>query len=554
MGRIVSFALLLTAGLGPLAITRAGSVEEEQAAWDVQLLAAQGIRVDGPRLLQLIQERTLDGPARERIRRLIGQLGDDSFAVRERASAALVAYGSTALPFLQEAAEASDPEVARRARACLERIAQGGPPGTVMAAVVRQVARLRPAGSAEALLAYLPSAESETLADEVRAALARLAAADQASAASLRRALADAHPVRRAAAAEALGQAAAADHLPLLRPLLRDPDAQVRWRTATVLAAAGQREAVPVLIDLLTQLPRSQAVLVDDLLRRLAGERAPAVSLGATPDSHGRCRDAWAAWWRDHGAAADFTRLAQLPTYRGYTLVVLLDQGILRELGPDNQARWQMVGLEFPLDVQILPGERFLVAEHHANRVTERNRRGDILWERQVNEPLVAQRLPNGNTFIATPLELLELDAKGKVVFQYNQPDGERIMKAQKLADGTVVLATSGRKVYHLDATGRERASFEVEVRTSGGRFDVTPEGTILVPLLTANKVREYDLTGKMVAELTVEQPVAAVRLPNGHTLVTSLSQRRAIELDRQGREVWQYETSEGRVTRAWRR
>jgi hypothetical protein len=41
----------------------------------------------------------------------------------------------------------------------------------------------------------------------------------------------------------------------------------------------------------------------------------------------------------------------------------------------------------------------------------------------------------------------------------------------------------------------------------------------------------------------------AAVRLLNGHTLVTFMNQPRAVELDRSGKEVWDYK-AEGRVTR----
>ncbi len=62
----------------------------------------------------------------------------------------------------------------------------------------------------------------------------------------------------------------------------------------------------------------------------------------------------------------------------------------------------------------------------------------------------------------------------------------------------------------------------------------------------------ELDYLGKPVWEAHFDQPVAAVRLPNGHTLITSLGQCQAVELDRGCREVWQYHT-ETRVTRAWR-
>ena len=96
------------------------------------------------------------------------------------------------------------------------------------------------------------------------------------------------------------------------------------------------------------------------------------------------------------------------------------------EIDADGRPRWQIDGLQQPLDVQLLPGDRLLIAEHSANQVTERNLRGEVLWEKRLgvraqadgeaDGPLVAQRLPNGNTFIATHTELLEVDRDGKEV------------------------------------------------------------------------------------------------------------------------------------------
>ena len=49
------------------------------------------------------------------------------------------------------------------------------------------------------------------------------------------------------------------------------------------------------------------------------------------------------------------------------------------------------------------------------------------------------------------------------------------------------------------------------------------------------------------------DQPIVATRLPNGNTLVTCMNQMRAVELDRQGKPVWEFR-QDTRVTRAWRR
>ena len=64
----------------------------------------------------------------------------------------------------------------------------------------------------------------------------------------------------------------------------------------------------------------------------------------------------------------------------------------------------------------------------------------------------------------------------------------------------------------------------------------------------------EYDAGGKAIWEVAVEQPVAAVRLVNGNTLVTTmLPQQGVIEFTPAGEQHWQHKAST-RVTRAVRR
>jgi outer membrane protein assembly factor BamB len=228
------------------------------------------------------------------------------------------------------------------------------------------------------------------------------------------------------------------------------------------------------------------------------------------------------------------------------------------ELGTDNQPRWQIDNLIFPLDAQYLPGDRVLIAEYHAARVTERNTKGEVLWQKRLNGgPLVAQRLPNGNTFIATDSQLLEYDRADKEVLSVNMPE-RRIMKAMKLPNGEIACLTSEGRVVRLDPQGKEMFGFTVSLgmRLFGGRIHMLSSGRVLVPQNAENKVVEYDARGKAVWEVAVEQPVAAVRLPNGNTLVTTmLPERGAVEFDRNGKEVWTYRSNiNSRVTRAMRR
>src|SRR5205085_11916290 len=85
---------------------------------------------------------------------------------------------------------------------------------------------------------------------------------------------------------------------------------------------------------------------------------------------------------------------------------------------------------------------------YHGSRVTERNLKGEILWSKRVGGPLAAQRLPNGNTFVATDSTFLEFDNKGEQVLSVGLPGGERVMKAMKLPNGEIAcLAGEGQNI-----------------------------------------------------------------------------------------------------------
>ncbi len=359
-----------------------GSARGEDApARDEQALREAGIPTDGPGLLAFFRNRTIDGGDEGRLRTLIKQLGDDSFPVREQASRQLVSIGARARKALKEALESKDVEVARRAQDCLRMIEQGASTA-VLGSAVRVLARHRPAGAVEVLLNYLPSADDEMLAQEVRAALCDLGVRDGKADPTLVAALTDASPPKRGAAGLALARARLPEHMPAVRKLLADPDPRVRLRVGLALSAGRDKDAVAVLIRLLDQLPAEETGLVEDLLFRLAGEKPPAdLPAGNGEDSRRKYRLAWEGWWKDQQAKIDPAQLEAAARTLGFTLVVLLDLNQVLDLDAANRPRWQMEGLSLPLDVQLLPGEqRVLIAEHDGNRVTERDLKGEVKW------------------------------------------------------------------------------------------------------------------------------------------------------------------------------
>jgi len=408
------------------------------------------------------------------------------------------------------------------------------------------------------LLAYLPVVEDDVVGEAVRQTLTAIAIRDGKADPVLVAALADKTPVRRAAAGAALCRARADDQKPAIRKLLEDKDPHVRLHVGLALAEAKQKDAIPVLIALLEVLPFDQTGTLEDVLYLLAGNKAPEAAPGSDAASRRAYREKWQEWWQKHGAEVDLAVLTQPSRLLGFTMVILLDEGKLQELDAAKRVRWKIEGLGFPLDAQYLAGDRVLVAEQAANRVTERDLKGNIVWEKQVPEPLMAQRLPNGATLIASRQQVIEVNRDGTTLATHTRPAGESVMRAQKLRGGdlaivTMDLNTNATRYVRVDAKGKEVASFPVPVRTSGGRIEVLPNGHVLIPEMQANRVAEYDTTGKVVWSAQVPQPIAAVRLPNGRTLVTSMTENRAMELDRAGSQVWEFR-HDSRVSRAWRR
>ena len=199
--------------------------------------------------------------------------------------------------------------------------------------------------------------------------------------------------------------------------LLHDRDPLVRLRLALALADLRDKDVIPELIDLLAELSEEQAWPAEDLLRRLAGDQGPQDI--ATSDSYSRqkWRDAWVAWWRKHATDVDLTALDQNPRMLGYTVVAEYTDGRngrVTELGADGRVRWKVENIPWPLDVQVLPGQRLLLTEFYDNRVAERNLRGELLWHKQLTQaPLTARRLSNDNTLIVTQNQILEVDRAG---------------------------------------------------------------------------------------------------------------------------------------------
>src|SRR5260370_1916469 len=118
-------------------------------------------------------------------------------------------------------------------------------------------------------------------------------------------ALADKLPLKRATAAVALVKAGGADERTKARQLLKDGEDEVRFRVGMALAVAKDKEAVPVLIDLLLKLPEEQGKDVEDILIRLADDKPPTQPFDTEQAKRKSARDFGAGWWAREGNKID---------------------------------------------------------------------------------------------------------------------------------------------------------------------------------------------------------------------------------------------------------
>ncbi len=515
-------------------------------ARDEAVVKAAGLGLDGESLLKFFRSRTLKETDRGTIEEQVKQLGNRSFAIRERAFEALKKRGITAIPYLKPALMDPDLEIARRAERCLAEIDRGPGSGPeVPAAALRLLARKPPKETVAVLIAFAPHADDEMVEEALVEMLVKLTPAGKKPDAALFVALTDDLPARRAAAGYVLGRRT--DAQAEVRKLLADPEANVCFRAAQGLLVGRDRAALPALPALLSDTPLSLAWQVEELLIRLAGENAPSVSLGVgEPETRTKALTAWEQWVKQYGDKADLARVADLRRMLGLTLAIEYNTTRIWECGPDGNIRWEIRDLHGPMEAWVLPGNRVLVAD--GNSVTERDFKGTILRTiaSPPGGPTGCQRLPNGNTFVSSYDTVFEYDREGKKLYEHNIGGSNAIRKHR---NGNVIYATDAH-IIEMDLAGRRMRSVPLPKQSMYVGIEDVGNDRFLVANSTTGRVIEVDATGKIHWEATVPGACGVTRLAGGNTLIAT--DRRIVELDRGGKIIWERKTT-GYVRRVHR-
>ena len=523
---------------------------------DETLLKTNAVPTDGPGLITYFQKRTLGDDTRARVNKLIQQLGADTFKEREQAGNDLEDLGGLVRAQLAQATKDSDSEIRRRTRRILIKLGPAAAENNLYPVAARVLATKKPVGAALALLNFLPCVEDVDVAEEVAKSLAPLTMSKDGKAdPAVLAALTDRFAIKRYSAAEALISAGGAAHRPAAKKLLQDAESGVRRRVAVALLMAREKDAVPVLLELLKAKNSDDADAAEDALSTLAGDAAPAAPDTDSPAARNRYAKSWENWWKEKGEKIDLAK-ADLTAGGRYTLVTVTtnndfgrgrggSNGSVMELDNNGKVRWEITDLMYPVHVSKHRRDRVMICEYQLNRVTERDLSGKVNFNKVVGGQIVsAERLTNGNIFIVTRNQMLELDPKGAELRNIPR-NAYDCLSAKKMKDGKIHMVSSSGFFAKLDENGREISRFSIGNVSTPLGFNAyfLPKGGVIIPDYSNNKVREYDASGKMIWEATVQVPGAVVRMSNGNTLVATRGSSHLIELDKGGKEVKRQDT-----------
>lgn len=168
--------------------------------------------------------------------------------------------------------------------------------------------------------------------------------------------------------------------------------------------------------------------------------------------------------------------------------------------------------------------------------------------------------LDNGRILIAWQDEVVEYATrdKNKVLFRYKLSSVNReIATAVRLANGNTLIAELGPEPKLIEVSNENQVvtSISLQPETDNAHMQTRmarplKNGNYLVPHLLAFGVKEYSPDGKVLNTLRTDLdelggrpaenwPFTAVRLDNGHTVVSLTHGNKVVEFDANGKVAW---------------
>lgn len=166
--------------------------------------------------------------------------------------------------------------------------------------------------------------------------------------------------------------------------------------------------------------------------------------------------------------------------------------------------------------------------------------------------------LPNGNVLLAWSDRVEEVTREKQVVFSYKRSkENKELGTTQRLYNGNTLVTELGERprLLEIDPKGNIVLDVPLQPETDNAHMQTRmarqlKNGNYLVPHLLAFAVKEYSPDGKVLNVLKTDLeelggrkaenwPFTAIRLDNGHTVISLTHGNKVVELNPRGEIVW---------------
>ena len=413
----------------------------------------------------LLSPRKLTSKDKDRIKKLIADLGRSEWRVREKATEELSGLGQEALPLIQAAAGSKDPEVAMRVDLIVKAI---------------EVRFSDVGGELNPVIDTLVAARDKRLVGMLIELLAHAGVGPRYAAE---------YGLRRitgmnfgySASWDIVGRAAAVEKW---RKWWKENEADFSFAKVTskakqfgLLICDGSRRT------LTADTPEGKVVWTRKVTQTVYGVSGLPNGNILVAYSSGKTvveeldRDFKSVWLggniADSGGSYDAHRVAN-----GNTLIVYLQRGTVTEVSRPGKIVWQKTGLKYPISARRLANGNTLICEYTQNRVIEVDRTGKIVWEKaDLKNPCDAEKLANGNVLIGTGgKRAIEVDRAGKIVWE--RRCSNRVIGVCRLPDGTTGIFIHGQGAILVGRGGKTVKQVAAST-ASWGRIRIAPAAVL---------------------------------------------------------------------------
>jgi len=184
-------------------------------------------------------------------------------------------------------------------------------------------------------------------------------------------------------------------------------------------------------------------------------------------------------------------------------------------------------------------------------------RDGQVAWSYSISgreELGDCTMLSNGNIVFSRRLGASEVTPDKKIVWNYEAPAGTEVHTAWPIGTDRVLLMQNGdpaRLLIVNKITGKIEKNLILDPRdpkNPHGQFRhvrMTSAGTFLVAHMDLGRVVEYGPDGTEIWSVAAPSAWAAVRLKNGHTLISGNQNGYVREVGPDGRTVWEIDKND---------